>query len=83
MDVFDRAWKVLEAKGQCDSMGGMEYTRLRDGWDRVLGVLVAIDFIQSGAHKPPSNPTTDEWGLPDIPPDLPPIPDLPLPEFKN
>lgn len=53
MDVFDRAWKILESKGACDAMGGAEYERLRDGWDRVLGVLIAIDFIQSAANTLP------------------------------
>jgi hypothetical protein len=96
VDVFDRAWKILEEKGHCDAMGGMEYKRLRSGWDRVLGVLTAIEFIKSGANASPNEPELlaqqhadrvvealnylnhdpMQLELPDVPPDLPPIPPL-------
>jgi hypothetical protein len=54
MDVFDRAWKILEAKSACDARGGAEYTRLRRSW-RTFGLLVALDFIYKGANMPPTD----------------------------
>lgn len=60
-DVFDRAWILLEREGRCDARGGAEYRRIRRSWDRVVGVLHAVDLITHRANRP-AKPTGGKDG---------------------
>lgn len=80
-DVFDRAWDQLAAKGRCDARGGAEYVRIRGDWDRLMGLLYAVDFIAQVANQIPPPPPEQtflggDWiplpeveQLPEIPPE--------------
>jgi len=57
LDRFDDVWLTLEETAECDSLGGMEYRRVRAEWiEAGRPAAIALDaFIRTRANVVPAH----------------------------